>query len=82
MWQDDVILSCLGCISDVDANLSVQALKRRPNDENLKADLQEVQACLQPADSSTMRAIADQRFKSQVCYPSYDMFINEAAVSI
>lgn len=46
-----------------------QALEKCPNDENLKADLQEVQACLQPATSTTLRSIADKRFRCQVCLP-------------
>lgn len=42
-------------------------MKRSPRDETLKADLREVQACLQPADSKLLRALADERFKAQVC---------------
>ncbi|KAA6428647.1 MAG: dyslexia susceptibility 1 candidate protein [Trebouxia sp. A1-2] len=42
-----------------------EALARRPDDKQLQDDLQEVNACLQPASSSTLRRIADDRFKSQ-----------------
>ncbi len=49
-------------------SLDVQALARRPDDKQLQDDLQEVNACLQPASSSTLRRIADDRFKSQVCW--------------
>ena len=41
-----------------------------PNDENLRADLREVQACLQPADSRTLKELADARFKAKVCTSS------------
>lgn len=57
--------------------LSAQALRRHPDDEKLKADLNEVQACLQPANTKTLRAIADQRFRNQVCCKSCSMLINE-----
>ncbi|DBB00644.1 TPA: hypothetical protein ACH3X3_002324 [Trebouxia sp. C0006] len=44
-----------------------EAVARRPDDKQLQDDLREINACLQPVSSSTLRSIADERFKSHVC---------------